>query len=223
MAKDELTGYPRTLREFSRMSRVIHVKEEQKKLLEGATYQSWEKQFRAAASVDKYALFRDHMQRLALPEKPKLMLDGTILAIQATLAYTRMEGRVIPLDQFMNMQRYNPANAPDARYVFTFNLCDKAYARILADEELILPDLADLYGHPWYIYKRVGYCSFWITHPDWSPLSDEERGTLEKNVTDDLFYDYSEDEVDFLCDVSPDETALYVVIQDVLEVEKQSN
>ena len=180
-------------------------------------YRSWEKRFRAAASADNYALFRDHMYRLALPEKPKFMLEGTILAIQATVAYTIMDGRDIPLDRFLRMQQYNPADTPDARYVFTFNLHGKAYSRVLADEKLILPDLADLYGHPWQAYKRVGYCCFWISHPDWSPLASVEIERLEKEVTDDLRFDYSEEEIDFWFAESPDASYLNVVVQDVEE------
>jgi hypothetical protein len=212
--------FPDTLREFGRMTRAVHAKEEQKDLLEGTTYEAWEKSFRAAAGADNYALFRDHLYRLALPEKPKLMLEGTVLAIRATLAYTIMEGRVIPLDRFLEMQQYNPADAPDARYVFTFDLCGKAFPRVLADEQLILPDLADLYGHPWDPYKLVGYSCFWISHPDWSPLTGVEIEKLEKEVSDDLYYDYSEDElaIEFS---DADESQLFVMVRDIEQGEEE--
>jgi hypothetical protein len=154
------------------------------------------------------------MSTFGLPEKPKLMLDGTLLAIQATMAYTKMDGRVLPLDKFVDMQQYNPADATEARYVFTFDLHGKAYARVLADEKLILPDLADLYGNPWQAYKRVGYCCFWVSHPDRSPLTSVELEMLEKAVTDDLRYDYLEEELDFWFDESPDGSYLHVVVQD---------
>lgn len=199
------------------MERRFHVKEERENLLENATYQLWEKQFRAVAMADKYELFRDHMCRLALPEKPKMMLDGTVLAIQAILAYTLMDGRDIPLDHFLNMQKYNTADVTDARYVFTFDLHSKAYARVLVDEKLILPDLADLYGHPWDKYKKVGYCCLWITHSDWSPLTSAEIERLEEAVTDDLRFDYSEDELQVRFDAGEDNSFLYVNVQDIEE------
>lgn len=185
--------------------------------MESATYQLWEKQFRAAAVADKYTLFRDYMCRLALPEKPKTMLDGTVLAIQAILANTLMDVRDIQLDHFLNMQKYNTANVTDVRYIFTFDLYSKAYARVLVDEKLTSLDLADLYNHPWDKYKRVGYCCFWITHPDWSPLTSAEIERLEEAVTEDLFFDYSEDELQVWFDAGEDNSFLHVNVQDIEE------
>ncbi len=177
------------------------------------TYRSWEKRLRAEARSDSYALFRDHMRKLGLPEKPKLMLDGTILVMQAISAYASMDG--IPLGPFLNMQRYNPSEAPDARYVLTFDLYGKSFARVLADSKLVMPDLADLYNHPWYDYKVVGYLCFWISHPDWSPLTNVEIEQLESAVTADLRFDYSEDELTFWFDYSPDASDLCVRLLDV--------
>jgi hypothetical protein len=177
-------------------------------------YRSWEKRLRAAARSDNYALFRDHMRRLSLPEKPKLMLDGTICVMQAISAYANMDG--IPLAPFLNMQQYNPSEAPDARYIFTFDLCGKAFARVLSDSKKVLPDLADLFNHPWYDYKVSGYWCFWISHPDWSPLTNLELEQLESVVTADLRFDYSEDELNFWFEDSPDASYLCVRLQDVM-------
>jgi hypothetical protein len=176
-------------------------------------YHSWEKRLRAAARSDSYALFRGHMRRLGLPEKPRLMLDGTIRVMQAILAYASMDG--LPLIPFMNMQQYNPSEAPDARYILTFDLFGKAFARVSADSKLFLPDLADLYNHPWYDYKVVGYQCLWISHPDWSPLTGAELEQLESAVTADLRFDYTEDELSFWFDCSPDASDLCVRLQDV--------
>ena len=181
--------------------------------MERTTHRSWEKRLRAEARSDSYALFHDHMRRLGLPEKPKLMLDGTIRVIQAISAYASMDG--IALDPFLNMQRYNPSEAPDARYVLTFDLYGKSFARVLADSKLFLPDLADLYNHPWYDYKVVGYRCLWISHPDWSPLTNVELEQLESAVTADLRFDYSEDELTFWFDCGPDSSDLCVMLQDV--------
>ena len=176
--------------------------------MQRTTSRSWEKRLREAARSDSYTLFRDHMQRLGLPEKPKLMLDGTIRVIQAVSAYASMDG--IALDPFLDMQRYNPCEAPCARYALTFDLYERSYARVLADSKLFLPDLADLYNHPWYDYKVVGYWCLWISHPDWSPLTDAEIVQLESAVTADLRFDYTEDELTFWFDYGPDASDLCV-------------
>ena len=110
--------------------------------MERTTHPPWEKRLREAARSDSYALFHGHMQRLGLPEKPKLMLDGTIRVIQAISAYASMDG--IALDPFLDMQRYNPCEAPGARYVLTFDPHGKCFARVLADSKMVQPDLADL-------------------------------------------------------------------------------
>jgi hypothetical protein len=188
--------------------------------LEYTTYRSWEKRLRAAASSDSYALFRDHMRRLSLPEKPKLMLEGTIRVIQAILAFASLDGR--PLGRFLDMQEYNSSEAPDARYALTFDLCGEAFARVLVNslQESLL-DLADLYGYPWDDYKVAGYWCFWISHPDWSRLTSVELKQLESEVTDDLRFDYSEDELDFWFDDSLDASYLFVRLQDVEEGEEE--
>jgi hypothetical protein len=181
--------------------------------MERTTHPPWEKRLRESARSDSYALFRGHMQRLGLPEKPKLMLDGTIHVIQAISAYASIDG--IALAPFLDMQRYNPCEAPGASYVLTFDLYEKSYARVLADSKLFLPDLADLYNHPWYDYKVVGYWCFWISHPDWSPLTDAEIEQLESAVTADLRFDYCEDELTFWFDYGTDASDLCVRLQDV--------
>lgn len=178
-----------------------------------ATYWSWEKRLRAEARSDRYALYIDHMRRLGLPGKPGLMLDGTIRVIQAISAYASIDG--ISLVPFMDMQQYNPCGAPGARYILTFDLHGKAFARVSADSKLSPPDLADLYNHPWYDYKVVGYRCLWISHPDWSRLTNSELEQLEDAVAADLRFDYSEDELSFWFDCGPDASYLCVMLQDV--------
>ncbi|MFH1087415.1 MAG: hypothetical protein V1737_02360 [Chloroflexota bacterium] len=143
------------------------------------------------------------------------MLEGTIRVVQAISVYANLDG--ISLGRFLNMQRYNPSEAPDARYAFTFDLGGKAFARVLADSKLVLPDLADLYNHPWLEYKVAGYQRIWISHPDWSHLTSGELKQLENEVTEDLRYDYSEDELNFWFEGSPDDSYLFVSLQDLDE------
>ena len=176
------------------------------------TLQSWEQGFRRDAQADKMAIFRDHLRRLALRGKPELLLKGTIRVIQACAAYAVIDNQ--PITPFLEMQRYNPARQGMARYACTFDLCGKAFARVLVAAGLKGLDLADIYGHPWYDYKVCGYHGFWITRTDWTALTNKELFQLEKEVTDDLRFDYSEDELDIWFDRFRTAGALFVGVQD---------
>jgi len=154
---------------------------------------SWEREFRRDANVDELVIFRDHLRLLDLPDKPELMLEGTIQVVQACCAYAKLDGQ--PLTDFLAMQRYNPAWSGNARYAFTFDLCGKASARVLVTSKMEVLDLADLYGQPWPDFKACGYYSFWITRANGTALSNEERAQLEEEVIYDLRFDYSEDEL----------------------------
>jgi hypothetical protein len=174
--------------------------------------QNWEQKFRRDAKADKMATFREHMHRLNLRGKPELMLEGTILMIQACYAYAKMDG--VPFAAFLKTQKYKPALQGVAKYAFTFDLCGKAFARVLVSEKLKMLDLADMYGHPWQDYKMCGYNRLWITRTDSKPLKSTELEKFEQYVTNDLRYDYSEDELDFWFDDSQPDGALYVYVYD---------
>ena len=177
-------------------------------------FKEWEREFRTAAKADNLALFRDHLQKIDLPYNPRLLLEGTILVVQACCIYSNMDG--CSFAEFLAMQKYDHADAHDAKYAFTFELGDKAFARILVlrqyDSNL---DLADIYGHPWIKYKIRGYHRFWVSRTDGRSLSSKEKAQIEKDVTYDLRYDYSEDELGFWLDDSTIEGVLRVELYDV--------
>jgi hypothetical protein len=177
-------------------------------------FHRWRRSFKAAAHSDNYALLLDHMIKLGFPPEPKLMLEGTISVMAAVLAYARIDGH--PFDQFLELQKYDPSQATDARYTFTFDLCGKSYARILVNSKLETIDLADLFNHPWDDYKVAGYDRIWISHPDWSHLANEELQQLEEYWTEDLLFDYSEDELNFRFEAGPDES--FLLVGDVFEL-----
>ena len=180
----------------------------------------WEKNFRADARSDNYALFREHLRRLGLPEKPKLMLEGTINVMQATWVFANLDNQSMGL--FLANQQYYPSKASDACYIFTFDLCGKAFAMVVVDSIQKPPlDLADLYGYPWADYKVVAFDSIWISHPDWSPLTSEEVQQLQTDITDDLLFDYEEDELDYWFDDSIDPSYLFVSVHDREEGEDE--
>ena len=173
----------------------------------------WERKFRAAALADRFASVRDHLRRLDLPDEPQLLVDGTVCVIRMCATYLGMDGRNEKALELLAMQTYNPGDSPDARYVFTFDLFGKAYARVCVETKLQTLDLADLYGHPWRDYEVSGFNRLWVSHPDWSPMTAEENKQLEQDLTDDLLFDYSRDEIDFWFDDSCKDYYLYFHIQ----------
>ena len=175
------------------------------------TLQDWDKDFRKPAKADRYDTFHDHMRFLELPGEPITMMRATILMVHASTAYYEIDGRAY--DDFLVMQQYNPAKWPHARYAFAFGLCGKACALLLVDSEIHAIDLADLYGHPWEPHRTVGYSQIWISHTDWTDLTKEEIEVLCGLVTDDLRYDYTEEELDFWFDDS-NAKYLHVYVQD---------
>jgi hypothetical protein len=176
------------------------------------TLERWAREFRREAKTDKLAVLRAHLRRLHLQAKPERVLEGTIQAVQACSVLLYLDGQ--PYLPFLAMQTYDPARSPSARYSFTFDLCGKAFARVLVTRELRGLDLADLYGHPFYKYKVYGFWHFWILRVDRTALKKPELARLTRQVTDDLRFDYSEDELDFWFDDSNTAGALFVDVQD---------
>jgi hypothetical protein len=177
--------------------------------------QRWQRTFREAAEADGCAIFREHLSRLNLPGKPELLLEGTILAVQACAAYASVDGQPAVFAEFVAMQRYDPREVPAAKYAFTFDLCGKAYARLLVAAKSAIPDLADLHDHPWDEYRLAGYNELWISRNDCRPLTRREVARLEREVTEDLRFDYSEDVLDFWFDDSSRKDALRVYLNDL--------
>jgi len=149
-----------------------------------------------------------------LPNKPKLLSEGSIQIIVFCAAYAEIDGQEKRFLEFLNLQKYDPSKAPRASYAFTFEVSGKTYARVLVDDKLSVLDLADLYNHPWMDYKTVGYNSIWITRTDWAELKKKEKRYLEEQVEYDLRFDYEENELDFSFDDSINKSSLCVWVQD---------
>ena len=183
------------------------------------TLKRWEREFRIAAEADQLAVFREHLQWLELRAKPELLLEGTIEVVRACCAYLTIDGRSCA--PFLTMQTYAPVRSPSARYAFTFDLWDKAFARVLVGEELRGLDLADLHGHPWLEYEVAGYRNFWIARADRAPLEAEALVRLAHQVTEDLRFDYTEEELDFWFDDAHTPGTLLVTLQDLADDEEE--
>ena len=124
----------------------------------------WGRDFRAAAKADKHAILRDHLRRLHLPDAPKLLLEGTVQLVRACSLYTDVDHRVDDqLEEFLELQQYNPADASEAQYAYTFDIHEKAYARVLVEPRVQILDLADMFAHTWDDFKVAGYAKFWIS------------------------------------------------------------
>jgi hypothetical protein len=157
----------------------------------------WERRFRASARKDQLAGLRAHLDRLELGGDPEAMLKATIAFVQMSAVYASMDGQDGRVREFVALQTYKPVGRTAARYTFTFDVHEKAFARVIVDPECKTVDLADLYGNPWWDLKTVGYSEIWISRVDGKPLTDQEKENLEMLVTGDLRFDYSEGELDF--------------------------
>lgn len=132
---------------------------------------------------------------MGIDADPELLFEGTIHLVRMSVAYLSIDNR--PIDTFLARQAYNPPLNPEAPYIFTFDLCRKAYARVfvgLGENKLI--DLADLFGSPWDEYEVAGYDEFTISRADLKRFTAREVKSLISLVKDDLYYDYSKDELE---------------------------
>lgn len=156
-------------------------------------FQRWKHQFCRDAAEDEMALFSAHMRKHDLPDEPESLLKGTIMVVSACCAYLNIDGR--PLKDFLAMQTYHPINKESVIYTLTFNLFDRAYARILTSKDLMGVDIADLHHHPWNEFESCGFTEFIVSRTDGNALSKEEIDHIDQLIEDDLRYDFTEEEV----------------------------
>jgi len=156
-------------------------------------FRKWANRFRCEAVIDSASLLRKHLQRIGLPDEPEKLVEGTILCVNVAGAYSSNEGRTIK--EFLSQQSYRPTLDPNSYYSFTFNLRGHTFARVISPLKDKTLDLADLYGHPWKKFKMCGYSEIRIARLDDTPLSEAEYDQIEKTITDDIFFDFTEDEV----------------------------
>ena len=141
-----------------------------------------------------------------------MLLEGTIQVVAACCAYAELDGSAV--DEFLKMQGYDSASMEQGSYVFTLDIFDKAFGRVVTSHAVESLDLADLYGHPWHDHGVVGYLALAVGRADGSNLSAKDLVHLERSITKDLRYDYSDDELDFWFDSDSCSGALLVHLQD---------
>jgi len=175
-------------------------------------FEIWEAEFRAAAEADACSELVALLRRFALTIDPTEIVEATVSFVAACTALSAMDGVGGP--SLIDLQAYRPDASAGAAYVVTFNVCGKAAARVITDDKLNGIDFADLYEMLWNRYRGVGYSDIYLTRVDGTELGPEELEALERRITEDLRFDYAEDEVDFWFDPDSFPGALLVAVQD---------
>lgn len=196
---------------------------EKDKVFSIGAFKQWEVEFRRESKADRYSIFRKHLRKFDLPARPKLLLEGTISAVQACLIYSMLDNRLSQFQKFLAIQRYDPEEINEDYYAFTFNLRELSYARLLVSPMFEVIDLADLLNHPWVQLRTIGYNCFWVSRIDGNPLSHVELLEIEERVTEDLRFDYPEEELVFWFDYTTYEGSVCVNVQEIYDVENEDD
>ena len=175
---------------------------------------AWEQTYRSARKKDQRDVLVDHLDHIGIDADPELLFEGTMKLVRMSAAFLNM-GRSRHIDPFLAMQDYNPPLNAEVPYIFTFDLCGKAYARAFVGKgENMMIDLADLFNSPWEEYKVAGYSEFTISRTDLKPFLVKEIKSLISMVKEDLYYDYSKDELDIDFTEYSDRSCLQVAVME---------
>ena len=172
----------------------------------------WEAAFRADAAADQCASLMELTRRFDLEVDPQQLLESTIDFVTASISFQSLDGDAGP--RGLGMQAYHPDPKAGGIYAITFDICRSGAARVVTSAALIEVDFADLYGMPWQRHRVVGYSEFFISRIDGVDLTSDELADLERRITGDLLFDYSEDELDFWFDTDTYAGALRVGVND---------
>lgn len=157
------------------------------------TFSQWQRAFAVEAMTDDYVEISRHIEYLKLDCTPEAFVEGTELLLAAVIAYRQIDGQEFA--SLMGQQRYRLGGEGLPFYCLTFELGVGHFGRILTNKEISGVDFADLFNHPWDKYKQAGFYRVWISRLDGEPIGDEEYETLCQLVKDDMYFDYSEEEV----------------------------
>ncbi|NLB54618.1 MAG: hypothetical protein GX811_02415 [Lentisphaerae bacterium] len=182
-------------------------------------FSQWANRFRRDAVKDGMRLLRKHLQRIGLPDEPEKLIDGTIMYMSGCCAYLKIDGRAI--GEFLAMQSYRPTLDADSHYSFTFNLFGLTFGRIITPLDMKCLDLADLHDHPWFDFKTCGYYDFRVARLDDKALSGDEIEDIEKEITYDIFFDYTEEDVDIWFDRDTIDGVLIVYVHDIFPEDQE--
>ncbi len=157
-------------------------------------YPQWQRQFAADAVADDCAEILRHIEYLELGCSRADMLVGTDMLLFAVLIYLQMDGQ--DCESFLKGQRYWLCGEDLPFYCLTFNFGKGHFGRVLTDKAITGVDFADLFNHPWNEYKTAGFHEVHISRLDGEPIDTSELENLERRFTEDMYYDYTEDELE---------------------------
>lgn len=156
-------------------------------------YAGWLRKFSADAIADDANEIQRHIDYLELGCSRADLLQGTDLLVVAVMDYLQMDGR--DCEAFVKQQRYWLCGDNLPHYCLTFDFGKKHYGRLLADRKITGIDFADLFNHPWYPYETAGFSAVHISRLDGEQLDPGEVENLERRFTEDMYYDYTDEEV----------------------------
>lgn len=177
-------------------------------------FQKWMREFSTAAAKDNYAELLRPIKHLKLECSAKDALASTISLVLAVVVYCEMDGR--NCETFLKQQHYQLDANDEIEYCLVFDLTGLTgsyFGRILTDINFTSVDLEDLFNHSWPMSDTAGFTEVYITRLDGKRIGKRELGRLYKQVTSDLYYGYSEDElsVDVSMTIYPDTALIYAV------------
>jgi hypothetical protein len=183
-------------------------------------FEKWMREFSAAAVKDNYAELLRPIKHLNLECSAKDALDSTIELVLAVVVYCQMDGR--DCKTFLKQQHYRPDSVGNAGYCLIFDLTGlkgSYFGRILTDINFTSIDLEDLFNHGWSMSDTAGFTEVYISRLDGKRIGKRELGRPYKQVAEDMYYGYSEEElsVDVLTTDFPDTVSIYAVETDECE------
>jgi hypothetical protein len=180
--------------------------------------EQWEARYRTAFERDGGRRFATDIERFGLSVTSADMLEGTVDLVIACVALRQVDR--LGVSDFLGRQAYDGPHAADAPYRLLFDLGASAGV-VVADQDLRLIDLADLYDTAWPRLQRVGYSGFWVTRSDGRDLEPVEVTALDAAITSDLRFDNAEHEVRFYFDPDTWVGSLNCVVYDHHEEDEE--
>lgn len=153
----------------------------------------WLRVFATDALADDCAEIKRHIEYLKLDCAPEEFVYGTMLLLLAVTSYRKIDGRESA--SLWRQQHYRLGGEGLPFYCLTFELGVGHFGRILTNNKLSEVDFADLFDNPWDEYEQGGFNRVWISRLDGKPIGDKECKALYQLVTDDMYFDYPEEEV----------------------------
>jgi hypothetical protein len=129
------------------------------------------------------------------------LVQGTLELVALTLGLRSIDRQGETLDPFLTQQTY-AATASTARYHVLFVAAGEPLGQLYFDEQGDI-DFADM-------LSMLCHLTFTVTHADGSPFAEAEHAEVEALIEGDLYYDYSEEELDLTFDRTPDSLSVEV-------------